>query len=165
VNRTGRNIAEGIPGPDGKFAREVHIGPPGGHGMPPELMKMTPAEAIRHSAQLKGGHTFVADTPEELAQKMGVPADTFVATLNRYNDLCDKGHDDDFYKLPNYMKPLRTGPYYAIKIHMATDGVFGGLDADEKGRVLSDGTPVSGLYCAGDTIGNRYINQGGEKLE
>ena len=27
------------------------------------------------------------------------------------------------------------------------------------------GIPVEGLYCAGDTIGNRYINQGGEKLE
>jgi predicted oxidoreductase len=91
--------------------------------------------------------------------------DTFVSTVARYNELCEKGHDDDFYKLPNYLKPIRQAPFFAIRCHMATDGVFGGLDADENVNVLSHGAPVEGLYCAGDTIGNRYINQGGEKLE
>ena len=60
---------------------------------------------------------------------------------------------------------MEQGPFFAIQTHMATDGVFGGLDADENMNVLNRGRPVEGLYCAGDTLGNRYVNQGGEKLE
>ena len=85
--------------------------------------------------------------------------------MARYNELCAKGHDDDFYKLPGYLMPIEKAPFYAIRSHMATDGVFGGLDADENGGVLSHRKTVEGLFCAGDTIGNRYINQGGEKIE
>ena len=121
--------------------------------------------ALRRAAEYQGGHVFVGETLEELARNMGVPVETFLATVERYNALCEKGHDDDFYKLPNYLKPIQNGPFFAIRSHMATDGVFGGLDADENANVLSHGAPVEGLYCAGDTIGNRYINQGGEKLE
>lgn len=120
---------------------------------------------LRNAENYLGGHVFVADTLEELAEKMGVPVDAFVSSVARYNELCEKGHDDDFYKLPNYLKPIRQAPFFAIRSHMATDGVFGGLDADENVSVLSHGKPVEGLYCAGDTIGNRYINQGGEKIE
>jgi hypothetical protein len=170
VNRTGRNIGEGIPGPDGKFSQNVSFGPPGGHGGPggpggPGGAPVDAETALRHAAEYQGGHVFVADTLEELAEKAGLPVDTFVSTVARYNELCEKGHDDDFYKLPNYLKPIRQAPFFAIRCHMATDGVFGGLDADENVNVLSGGAPVEGLYCAGDTIGNRYINQGGEKLE
>lgn len=167
VNRTGRNIGEGIPGPDGKFSKAVMMGPPGGHGGPggPGGFQGDPADGLRRAEQYQGKHVFVADTLEELAQKAGFPAETFLDTVARYNELCRKGHDDDFYKLPNYLKPIEKAPFYAIRSHMATDGVFGGLDADENVNVLSHGKPVEGLYCAGDTIGNRYINQGGEKLE
>lgn len=167
VNRTGRNIGEGIPGPDGKFAREVMMGPPGGHGGPggPGKPQGDPADELKRAEQYQGRHVFVADTLEELAEKAGFPTAVFLETVKRYNELCKAGHDDDFYKLPNYLKPIEKAPFYAIRSHMATDGVFGGLDADENVNVLSHGKPVEGLYCAGDTIGNRYINQGGEKLE
>ena len=168
VNRTGRNIGEGIPGPDGKFAAARGFGPPGGGPGGPGGPGGKPVDneaALRQAETYKGGHVFVADTLEELADKMGIPAVTFTQTVARYNELCAKGHDDDFYKLPNYLKPIQTAPFFAIRCHMATDGVFGGLDADENGNVLNDGVPVQGLFCAGDTIGNRYINQGGEKIE
>ena len=46
---------------------------------------------------------------------MGVPPETLSATVARYNELCAKGHDDDFYKLPNYLKPIETGPFFAIR--------------------------------------------------
>lgn len=167
VNRTGRNIGEGIPGPDGKFSKAVTIGPPGGHGGPGGSRKPMgdPADELKRAEQYQGKHVFVADTLEELAVKAGFPVAVFLETVNRYNTLCKAGHDDDFYKLPNYLKPIEKAPFYAIRSHMATDGVFGGLDADENVNVLSHGAPVEGLYCAGDTIGNRYINQGGEKIE
>lgn len=169
VNRTGRNIGEGIPNPDGTFSKDVSFGPPGGHGPGgpggPGGPQGDPADGLRAAAKYDGKHVFVADTLEDLARQAGFPVETFLNTVARYNALCEKGHDDDFYKLPNYLKPIVQGPFYAIRSHMATDGVFGGLDADENVNVLSHGSPVEGLYCAGDTIGNRYINQGGEKLE
>lgn len=167
VNRTGRNIGEGIPGPNGKFSKAVMMGPPGGHGGPggPGKPQGDPADELKRAEQYQGAHVFVADTLEELAEKAGFPTAVFLETVKRYNELCKAGHDDDFYKLPNYLKPIEKAPFYAIRSHMATDGVFGGLDADENVNVLSHGKPVEGLYCAGDTIGNRYINQGGEKLE
>ena len=167
VNRTGRNIGEGIPGPDGKFSKTVMMGPPGGHGGPggPPKAQGDPGDALRNAEKYDGKHVFVADTIEELAEKAGFPVEVFKETVARYNELCAKGHDDDFYKLPGYLMPIEKAPFYAIRSHMATDGVFGGLDADENGGVLSHGKTVEGLFCAGDTIGNRYINQGGEKIE
>ena len=44
-------------------------------------------------------------------------------------------------------------------------GMASGFDMTAAEAVLQVSAPVEGLYCAGDTIGNRYINQGGEKLE
>ena len=161
VNRTGRNIAEGIPDENGNFRVKPHP-----HMSYPKLStSKSMEEAFEDVMKLKGAHAFMADSLEELAGQMGVPAQVLLETVERYNELCAKGHDDDFYKLPMYLKPIETAPFFAIRTNMATDGVFGGLDADERMHVLSCGKAVPGLFCAGDTIGNRYINPGGEKIE
>ena len=46
----------------------------------------------------QGGLIQKADTLEELAEKLNMPADAFVATVERYNELCAKGEDEDFGK-------------------------------------------------------------------
>ena len=45
---------------------------------------------------IEDGLVFKADTIEELAEKMGLPADTLAATVARYNELAQKGVDEDF---------------------------------------------------------------------
>ena len=39
--------------------------------------------------------TYRADTLEELAEKVGVPADALKETVERYNELCDAGYEQD----------------------------------------------------------------------
>jgi len=34
---------------------------------------------------------FKCDTIEELAQKLSIPSDDLIASVNRYNELCEKG--------------------------------------------------------------------------
>ena len=56
-------------------------------------------------------------------------------------------------------KPIRlldpkSGPLIAIKLHITTRKTLGGLQTDLNGRVLTaDGSPLPGLYAAGEASG------------
>lgn len=100
----------------------------------------------------------VADSIEELAEQMGVPADTLQATIDRYNELYDKGVDEDFGKRADRMAPVRQPPFYATAI---TPPIFrntvGGVMSDEHVHALDhDNKPIPGLYLAGSMVGNRF---------
>ncbi len=43
-----------------------------------------------------------------------IDTQTFVDQVNRYNELCAAGADDDFGKNPMYMVPIDSAPYYAV---------------------------------------------------
>lgn len=102
--------------------------------------------------------TYQADTIEELAEKMGLPVDTVVASIERYNELCHKGFDEDFGKPARRMFPVENPPYYACEFGDAGMLVcMGGLDCDMSCRVLDEEmNPIPGLYVAGNTMGGRY---------
>lgn len=106
---------------------------------------------------MDSGMVVSADTPEELANKMGVPADMFVSTLKRYNAMTSLGRDEDFGKRKELLIPLDKPPYYGIKFGPAILSVVGGLRIDCEMRVLGqDGAPVSGLFAVGNAAGGRY---------
>ena len=48
--------------------------------------------------------SLLADTLDELAEKLGLPAEELKASVARYNELCDLGYDPDFGKHPKYLK-------------------------------------------------------------
>ncbi len=106
---------------------------------------------------LKNGTAVTADTPEELAEKMGIDRDVFAATMARYNDMCRSGRDDEFGKRRELLIPLDTPPYFARKIAPALLAVVGGVRVDPEMRVL-DGTssPIPGLYAVGNVAAGRY---------
>lgn len=101
---------------------------------------------------------YQADTIEELAEKMGLPVDKVVASIERYNELCHKGVDEDFGKTAKRMFPVENPPYYACNFGDAGMLVcMGGLDCDLDCHVLDDELlPIPGLYVAGNTMGGRY---------
>ncbi len=103
--------------------------------------------------------THQADTIEELAEKMGVPVETMVASVERYNELAKKGVDEDFGKRADRMFPLENPPYYACEFGDAGMLVcMGGLDCDLDLHVLNDEMqPIPGLYVAGNNMGGRYL--------
>ncbi len=108
---------------------------------------------------IEKGYVIKADTLEELAEKLGLPVDTFLATIARYNELEEKGHDDDFGKVAYRLSRVDTPPYYGVRCsawHLCTlDGVV--IDTDM--HVLDDScNPIPGLYAAGDVAGGRFAH-------
>ena len=91
---------------------------------------------------------------------MGIDAEEAVKSVERYNELCHKGIDEDFGKMSKRMFPVENPPYYACKFGNAGMLVmFGGLECDHELRVTKDGTndPIPGLYVAGNTMGRRLL--------
>ena len=90
-----------------------------------------------------------ADTLEELAQKMGIDARTFVQTVETYNHYCDS-RDEQFGKRPDYLKPIRKAPFYACKFFPGAYGTLGGIKINHKTEVINEEfRPIPGLYAAG----------------
>lgn len=97
------------------------------------------------------------DTLEELAEGCGFDVDTFMATVERYNYLCDKGYDEDCYKVQKWMTKVDTPPYYAAHWGAMITSTRCGLKTDEHSRVLdTENQAIPGLYAAGNNGGNFY---------
>ena len=102
---------------------------------------------------------FKADTLEGLAEAAGMPVDTFLATVERYNELGAKGEDEDFGRAG--IAPLsEEGPYYAIKVVKATVAGFGGFEINDESQVLdTQGQPIPGLYAAGECASGQFFDK------
>ncbi len=96
------------------------------------------------------GQAWRGDTAEELAAKVGFPDPAvFVATLERYNELCRRGVDEDFGKITQLMNE-HAMPLYAIRSVIPIMGTLGGVKVNERLEALDDGdAPIRGLYVAG----------------
>ena len=103
------------------------------------------------------GYVQVADTPEELAEKLNIPVDTFVETFNHYNDMARAGEDTDYFKESYRMIPLDAPPYYGVRTgawFLATiDGVIINTDMQP---VNEDEEPIEGLYVVGNDSGGFF---------
>lgn len=105
----------------------------------------------------KGHCAWRADTLEELAEKMGVPADNLKASVERYNELCEKGEDTDFGKRSELMIPILKPPFIGLRWGTALLDVFGGMLTDTQMRVITpDCEPIPGLYAVGNAAGGFY---------
>ena len=129
---------------------------------------------------LRNGYLKKGRTVAELAQKIGVSAAVLEETLNRYNENAHYGRDPEFGRGskaynryqgdalhgPNpCVEPLRTGPFYAIKLVPGDIGSFMGLKTNENAQVIrADGSPIEGLYAAGNDaasiMGGEYTGAG-----
>jgi 3-oxosteroid 1-dehydrogenase len=105
-----------------------------------------------------------AETLADLAQRIGVPADQLADTVRRFNELAQRGIDEDFGRgvepfdrafsgEASPLVPIDTPPYRAAAFGVSDLGTKGGLRTDVDGRVLDGaGTPITGLYAAGNTM-------------
>ena len=95
-----------------------------------------------------------ADTIEELADKLGLPKEKLAATVERYNELYDRGVDEDFGKEAHRMSALRTAPFYGAKncgyILCTMDGIQIDLNMN---AMVTEGNPIAGLYVVGNDSG------------
>jgi succinate dehydrogenase/fumarate reductase flavoprotein subunit len=115
------------------------------------------AQQIVLQQEIEGGLTFEANTLEELAQKIGVPAENFVAAVERYNELAIAGNDVDYGKRPEVMDPVQEPPFYAGHLSANLLTMCGGLRTDIGARVLdSSDQPIQGLYVCGSAAGEFF---------
>lgn len=112
-------------------------------------------------------YQFKADTLEELLTQCGFAGeelDRALASIQRYNELCHAGSDDDFGKPASRMFALENPPYYACQWGTTAMLVcVGGLESDENCHTFTEGDPASpkrdvipGLYVCGNVQGSRY---------
>ena len=101
-------------------------------------------------AHLESGLVKKADTFEELAEQMGVPTDAFVETMAAYNEACERGVDEAYFKKPQYLRALVEPPFYGIPLATGTMGSAGGIKVNGDMQVItSDGDAIPGLYAVG----------------
>lgn len=123
-----------------------------------------PNAAVQYGMTLDS--TIQASSLEELAELTGMDADTFVATVERYNELCDKGVDEDFGKRADHLWKIEGETYYAFRMIPVVSFTLGGLCLDTEARVLDvNNNPINGLYAAGEVaftglIGDDYPSCG-----
>lgn len=109
------------------------------------------------------GLLYKADTLEELAGMIGCPADTFVATVEAYNECVRTGKDEVFGRTTfGEMFLLEEGPFYACPRTVAVHHTMGGIKVDGEAHVIdTNGNIIPGLYAAGETTGGYH---GGNRL-
>ncbi len=102
--------------------------------------------------------TYRADTLEELCDKLGIEdKEKFLATVARYNELCEKGKDEDFGKDAKWMNAIKTPPFYGIRRHLRVSALCSGVYTNANGQALdANKEPIPGLYCVGNLGGQFY---------
>lgn len=111
-----------------------------------------------------------AATLDELAQKIGVPADALKRTVASYNAACpsDGTFDplatdglataaDHAPRKSNWARPIAEGPFIAYPMICGNCFTFGGIKVNKQSEVVdSNGEPIPGLYAAGEMTGLYY---------
>lgn len=140
---------------DAKWIGEAkRMAEPGCKALIPPLHNPTIIQVLIEKGIIKS-----ATTLEELGQKMQVPADTFKATVARYNELAKLGKDLDFGKRPECLTTLEKAPYFAVKMGVSLLVTLGGLKVNTKLQVLdTERNVIPGLYAAGNASGSFFSN-------
>jgi succinate dehydrogenase/fumarate reductase flavoprotein subunit len=144
-------------------------------------LKPGPLSEDRQRGRMGGGYglpgisgsTCCANSIEELLDYMdcyhGEARKRALAEIKRYNELCEKGVDEDFGKDSRILKAtaLKQPLFYGTTSTYDGAGMFGlgagmssttGLDTDADGHVLdANFKPIKGLYAAGNNAGGRFI--------
>ena len=109
-----------------------------------------------------------ADTLEELAGKLGLPAANLAQTVEAFNAATSRGEFKPFEldglatgglypPKSNWATPIETGPFRAWPISSANCFTFGGLRCNASAQILDgDGRPIANVYAAGETMGIYY---------
>lgn len=94
-----------------------------------------------------------ADSVEDLAEKIGVPADALKETIDTFNGYVEKQEDPEFGRTV-WGKKIEKAPFYATLRYPALHHTMGGLHINTEAQVLNkDGKVIPGLFAAGEVTG------------
>jgi fumarate reductase flavoprotein subunit len=136
---------------------EIHGGLNVGNYSPPAVQLTNLDKEIAAAIEKKTPYVFAAGSIAELSDMMGVDRAALIGTVDNYNTFCDKGRDDEFGKNPEFLRPVRSPRFYAIKCYPDFLCTLGGIKIDEKMEALDkDDHPIRGLYAVGCDAGGIY---------
>jgi tricarballylate dehydrogenase len=107
-------------------------------------------------------------TITELAEKLGLDPAALDETVRQYNAAIGPGATDRTIRdgkaaigieppKSNWATPIKNGPFIGYPLTCAITFTFGGIQSDARARVVRrDGTPIHGLYAAGEVTGLYY---------
>lgn len=163
VNEYRFNLGEVIDERDPSTGRPVHL--PAWLVSDRAFLKNAPVLrlfAARNPGWVKKGKTIA-----ELAEATRLPAEELARTIERFNDFCASGVDEQFHREEprlgaakadpdrGRLSPIVKAPFIAIPFNRTIVSTKGGPRTDAAGRVLRpDGSLVEGLYCAGVAMAN-----------
>lgn len=113
-----------------------------------------------------------ADSLEELAEKMGLPADKLGQTVSEFNRSC--GDTSGFHPTEldgvsttglnppktNWARPITEPPFYGYSLRTGVTFTYLGLKVDESAQCSVGNRPVSNLWAAGETMAGSILGQG-----
>lgn len=100
------------------------------------------------------GDAIKADTLDELALKLQIPAENLKRAVQTYNEAVDSKKDPLGRKPEVLVNKIEKGPFYAGRLTMAVHHTMGGLEINPSAQVIDRyGKPIPGLYAAGEVTG------------
>ena len=108
---------------------------------------------------IQDGYIVVADTIEELAEGLGLPAEALKKTVERQNENYDAGVDPDFGKDVHRLSAIRTAPFYGVRTSGYMLCTLDGITINENFQAVDDnGKAIEGLYVTGVDSGSYYAH-------
>ncbi|MFW5330014.1 FAD-dependent tricarballylate dehydrogenase TcuA [Hydrogenophaga sp. ZJX-1] len=112
-----------------------------------------------------------ANTLPDLADQLGLDRDTFMQTLNDYNNACRPGnfnhtalddcHTEDLIPAKtHWARPIDTAPFYAYALKPGVTFTYLGLKTDESAAVRFGGVPSPNLFVAGEMMAGNVLGKG-----
>ncbi len=116
---------------------------------------------------IQEGFVVQANTPEELAQKIGIDPEKLVQTVSKYNGYVEAKNDPEFKrglyremgKKQVFPGKIETPPFYSLKVTPGIHHTCGGLRINCKGQVMDaveGNVVIQNLYAAGEVIGGTH---------
>lgn len=113
-----------------------------------------------------------ADTLEELAVKMDLPAERLRTTVDEFNASC--GDTSGFHPTTldgvatrgltppktNWARPINQAPFYGYSLRTGVTFTYLGLRVDARAQCSIGNRPISNLWAAGETMAGSILGQG-----
>ncbi len=124
----------------------------------PTNLSLEVAELINQGL-IEKGYIIQADTIEELAEGLGIPAENLVKTVERQNENFDAGVDPDFGKEAHRLSAIRKPPFFGARTSGYMLCTLDGITINEQFQaVREDGSAIEGLYVAGVDSGSYFAH-------
>lgn len=109
------------------------------------------------ATRLGNGSLFKADTLEELAQQIGVPAEKLAASAKSYSAMCVQGKDTQYDVPSQFLSEIKTPPFYATPVVCSVLTIPFGLHVNDDSQVCTqEDDPIEGLFAIGNVQGDFF---------